>query len=286
MLLQVAPCPNCAGAVVFGERQCRTCGQAFDYGASAPPAPSTEQVVDALRAVGVVVDAPAPLTGPAPAAVDDEESIFAAVGEAVAAVRPSMGQGAASPALSPRSSDGAAPAMAASSSSSPPSASTAFEIDTGRFDAGASAVDVAEVPGLVDSTLFASMAPDDVDVDMIADLELTAVGTGAEVAANVTRLADLETLAVGLGGGGGVSGESIPGLFHSDVFHTDVDVAAGAAAAGELLEVSPSGLRARRAATRHDDGELSRAPCPSCGTVHAQPRCPNCATVHPHEPAV
>lgn len=42
--LPVAPCPRCRQPVVYGERKCRACQQPFDYGASAPPEPSEQQV--------------------------------------------------------------------------------------------------------------------------------------------------------------------------------------------------------------------------------------------------
>jgi hypothetical protein len=258
MSLQVAPCPSCQAAVVYGERHCRTCGQGFDYGAAPPAVPTTEQVIGALRAVGVLVDAQ-----PAPVSADDD-SIFAAVAEAAAAVRPSMGSGGE-------------PTTGGVSTS----ASSTLEFETGRYD-GAGVVDVGHLPGLVDSTLFASMTAEHVDVDALAGLESTAFG-GVDASSSVVgRLADLETAA----DVGAVAIDDVPGIYHSDLFHTDVDVAAGANAAGELLEVSPSAPRRERRSTSTTNVTLARAQCPACGTVHAAPRCPNCATVHPHEPTL
>jgi hypothetical protein len=48
MALPTAPCPACKTTIVFGQRRCRACGQAFEYGANAPPEPTAEQVFDAL----------------------------------------------------------------------------------------------------------------------------------------------------------------------------------------------------------------------------------------------
>jgi hypothetical protein len=48
MALPTAPCPACKTTIVFGQRRCRACGQAFEYGAHAPPEPTAEQVFDAL----------------------------------------------------------------------------------------------------------------------------------------------------------------------------------------------------------------------------------------------
>ena len=267
MSLQVAPCPNCGAAVVFGERRCRTCGQAFDYGATAPAIPTTEQVIAALRAVGVIVDAP-------PAAAGDD-SIFAAVADAVAAVRPSMGPGAAASTGTRSSTTGAGAASPATGSS------TMLELDSGRYDA-AEDVDGDAVPGLIDSTLFASMTPERVEVEALPGLELTAFGGGDASPSSVGRLADLEPLA---GDVGAVAVEHIPCIYHSDMFHTDVDVAAGAAAAGDVLEVSPSTPRTAHRPTSASDA-WERVACPACGTVHASARCPNCATAHPNAPTL
>lgn len=263
MTLQVAPCPNCRGAVVFGERVCRTCGQTFDYGATPPPSPSPEQIVASLRAVGVVVT-PAP-----PPAVSDE-SIFSAVADAVAAVRPSMGAGPAPRPVTAGSDlvDARAPALA--------------DFDQGRFDGVGGDVASEALPGLIDSTLFASLTPERVDAIALPDLESTTLDTGAASSVAVARLADLELAADDVGV---VSSESVPGLFHSDLFRADVDIAAGAAAAGDVLEVSPAGARRPRPRTAARGGELGRVPCPACGTVHAAPRCPHCATQHPHAPS-
>jgi hypothetical protein len=65
MPLRVAPCPRCANALVFGERQCRQCGQTFQYGQPEPPIPTFAQIVEALQAVGV-----APPAMPPPAILD------------------------------------------------------------------------------------------------------------------------------------------------------------------------------------------------------------------------
>ena len=34
MTLRTAPCPTCKNTIVFGERRCRACGMAYDYGAA------------------------------------------------------------------------------------------------------------------------------------------------------------------------------------------------------------------------------------------------------------
>ena len=54
MSLRTAPCPSCADTIVFGERRCRSCGTAFDYGATPPPEPTAAQVFDALAGMPTV----------------------------------------------------------------------------------------------------------------------------------------------------------------------------------------------------------------------------------------
>jgi hypothetical protein len=239
MSLQVAACPNCGGAVVFGEPRCRTCGQVFDYGASPPPPPTNEQLVAALRAVGITVAAPAAVSSPAAS----DGSVLG------------------------RFEDGA--------------------LETGRHDDVAVDIEAGGVAGLIDSTLFAAMTPDHVYTDVVPGLEHTAL-VDVDVAVDVApasvgfhadagrRGADATTVAV----------DAVPGIYHSDMFHTDVEVGAGAALAGDLLEVSPSVPRkARRSASSTRTEPLPRIACPACGTVHAASRCPNCATSHPDTPS-
>ncbi len=62
--LRVAACPVCQGAVVFGERACRACGQAFDYGPAGPPVPTPALIVEALAAVGLAPAATAAMDAP------------------------------------------------------------------------------------------------------------------------------------------------------------------------------------------------------------------------------
>lgn len=150
-----------------------------------------------------------------------------------------------------------------------PEVPTLAGLDTGRFEVGEVPVD--DVPGLIDSTLFKAMTPDHVDVAPISGLELTMqVGGDVEVAA--APIPGLEARACV---GDVVDVAPVPGLFRSDLFRTDVDIGAGAAAAGDVLEVSHNA--GRRTPKASADGSR-RVVCASCSTVHHLGRCPSCGT--------
>jgi hypothetical protein len=145
-------------------------------------------------------------------------------------------------------------------------------LDTGRFEVGEVPID--DVPGLIDSTLFKAMTPDHVDVAPISGLELT-MQVGGDVPVTPAHIPGLEARA---DVGDVVDIAPVPGLFGSDVFRADVDIGAGAAAAGDVLEVSPNA--GRRKAKVQDDGPR-RVVCASCSTVHFLARCPSCGTAAP-----
>jgi len=214
MSLRTAPCPSCGNTIVFGERRCRSCGTAFDYGATPPPEPTAAQVFDALAGVPTV----------------------------------SGGQ---------RRAEADVPTLPG--------------LDTGRYEVGE--VQVDDVPGLIDSTLFRAMTPEYVDVVPISGFERT-MQTEADVPVTAavipgldTRIDPVDVAAIA----------PVAGLFGSDVFRTDVDISAGAAAAGDILEVSPNAARRWH---RHDDAPR-RCVCASCSTVHFLARCPSCGTAAP-----
>jgi hypothetical protein len=260
MTLPVAPCPACGGIVVLGERRCRTCGQPFDYGAVAPVEPNAAQIAAALGAFPSM----APPSGPAFVAAaqpasSDQDSVFGALGDAHAAIRPALSSGAPPAALL-----------------NPGTVEPGLELDTGRHSVGVVVPD--EVPGLIDSTLFAAWTPAHVDVEIVPGLEPTA-STRDDGQTFVNTLIDLEQ--TGVGAVGPVAIELVPDVFHSDIFRADVDVIAGASQAGDLLEVSP--VAARRGRSSSTNGGRARAPCPGCGILHDAPRCPSCATAHPDE---
>jgi hypothetical protein len=144
-------------------------------------------------------------------------------------------------------------------------------LDTGRYEVGE--VQLDDIPGLVDSTLFRAMTPEYVDVVPMSGIERTmqaevdvplavAVIPGLDTRIDAVDVADIAP---------------VPGLFGSDVFRTDVDISAGAAAAGDILEVSPNAARR----SRIDDDASRRSVCPSCSTIHFRRRCPSCGTAAP-----
>ena len=201
MTLRTAPCPTCKTTIVFGERRCRSCGMAFDYGAAPAVPPSL----------------PHPMS--APARVD---------------VVPGL--------------------------------------ETGRFEVGE--VEVEDISGLIDSTLFKSMTPKHVDAPPIQGLEFTQQ-ISTDGAVRVEAVPGLERRAEDVGE---VFPAAIPGLYGSDLFRAGVDVAAGANHASELLQVSPNAgrvLKSKPVKTR-------RTTCSSCSSVHGLARCPSCGTAAPN----
>lgn len=221
MTLRTAPCPTCKNTIVFGERRCRACGMAFDYGAAPPPEPSAGDVFDALA--GAVGAAPV--------------------------VSPSLPH----------------PMSAAARVDVVPG------LETGRFEVGE--VEVEDISGLIDSTLFKSMTPGHVDAPPIQGLEFTQQSS-AGGAVRVEAVPGLEGRAEDVGE---VFPAAIPGLFGSDLFRADVDVAAGANRASDLLEVTPN---AGRAIKSRSVGQR-RTICATCSAVHGMARCPSCGTAAP-----
>jgi hypothetical protein len=255
MTMRTAPCPRCQAVVVFGERFCRSCGQNFDYGPTPPPAPTPEQVVAVLQGLGLLPTAAPPVAPVVP----------------VVAVTPVMPAGDVVTARP-------APPRVVSVPEGAPVGGDPAGIDTGRFHVGD--VVAEDVPGLIDSTLFAAYTPAHVDVEAVPGLETTSfdgvTGTAATLA-----LPGLETSHIDVGD---VVVDTVPGVYHSDMFAAGVDIAAGAAGAAAVLEVSPGALRPVRSpssARRGPNDPLPRMACPGCGTLHAAPRCPSCASAHP-----
>ena len=147
-------------------------------------------------------------------------------------------------------------------------------LDTGRFSVGD--VDVDDVPGLIDSTLFASFTPAHVDVAPIPGLEVNRVDDVGDV-----RVARLDVDHGRVDDVGEVATQAIPGMYGSDMFADNVDIAAGAEASPSL-EVSHIRVRAKPSEARAvvDEENLRTIACMSCGTMHSRTRCPACATPH------
>jgi len=152
-----------------------------------------------------------------------------------------------------------------------PEVPTLAGLDTGRYEVGEVPID--DVPGLIDSTLFRAMTPDHVDAAPIAGLELT-MQQGGDVEVAPALIPGLEARADAVDV---AEIAPVPGLFGSDVFRADVDIGAGAAAAGDVLEVSPNAGRR----THARDDAPRRVVCATCSTVHFLARCPSCGTAAP-----
>lgn len=235
MSLRTAPCPTCKSTIVFGERRCRSCGMPFDYGAAPPPEPTAAQVFDTLSLLGAPPSTP-----------------------------PSPNQ----PSQPPR------PAPPPVASSTPPRQANTDAmpgLDTGRYEVGE--VEIEDVPGFMDSTLFKSMTPDHVDAAPIPGLEITSQ-SGGDAAVRPEVIPGLEGRAEDVGE---VFPAAIPGLFGSDLFQAGVDVAAGAGASSEFLDVTPN---AGRVIKDKDHGKV-RTICATCSSVHFLSRCPSCGTAAP-----
>ena len=231
MTLRTAPCPNCQGFVVFGERACRRCHTPFDYGPTPPAVPSAEQVNEALAAAGAPPEAVMPT--------------------AAGAVR-------SSPPAPTTATGPAIPMMEG--------------LDTGRYDVGE--VTPQQVPGLIDSTLFASMVPERIDVVPMPELEPTHLEVAGIV--HVMPTPDLEVLDRSAVPDAPVA--LLPDLMDNSAGGRGVDVVAGADQSADL-DVLPSAFHVK--SHRGVDSEpLSRAACASCGEIHSVARCPACGTPH------
>jgi hypothetical protein len=256
--LQVAPCPRCRGAIVFGERQCRACEQPFDYGASPPSLPPPQQVWEALAAVGQIPAEPAAAQALAHA-IQQSYTRFSSVVAAAAASQ-------AAPAGAVTSAERSVPQLA--------------DLDTGRFESPG-VVATQDVPGLVDSTLFAAFTPKDIQVALIPGLEQTGQAPTGEV--RVVPTVDVERAAVDVGE---VQVQRVPDIFHSDFMKAPEGVQTQRL---DIIDSSPSAVADRgRTATRDaarkaaekSAGQLNKVLC-RCGETHRLPRCPSCGTEHP-----
>ena len=226
MSLRTAPCPRCQALIVYGERKCRSCAMAFDYGADPPPEPSADAVLDVLMSVDLppMPGATTPLSrppAPAPAHIGVD------VG-------------------------------------------TMPGLDSGRQDAVGD-VEVEEIPGFIDSTLYAAWTPRTVDIATMPGLEAT---RQAEVTVQARMLSDIDGQPVPIGD---VVTEAVPGLFGSDLFRADVDIAAGASASPSL-EVTTNSRPTKRPLS---SSAGRRIMCATCATIHQLSRCPSCGTAAP-----
>ena len=150
-------------------------------------------------------------------------------------------------------------------------------LDTGRF-AGVGDVEVEDIPGFIDSTLFGVMTPATVDTVDVPGLDRTAFAA-ANVATRKAPEIDSDRAEVGEV----ATMAAIPGIYGSDMFKANVDVAAGAAGAGDMLDLAPTRAHAKSTAKqkRGNDDDLARVICTNCGSTHSKTRCPSCATTHP-----
>ena len=251
MALRIAPCPKCQRPLVFGERNCRTCGQAFNYGTRDPPEPSFAEVVEALRA-----------GGHAPPTLDDAVAVAPPVNAPYRTAAPA-------PAPHPRSIPSGAPVS---------DVPTMAGLDTGRFEPVGD-VRVDDIPGFVDSSLYRAFTPAHVDVQQVADLD---TGRAADVGAvRVQLVPGVEPTAKEAVGA--VATEDIPGIFHSDFLRApEVPIIV---AAIDGLERSPRASHrtstAAPAGKRQGKSAGAFEPCTcNCGTTHRLPRCPSCGTPH------
>lgn len=156
MSLPTAPCTHCRQRVVYGQRRCPACGTTFDYGPAPPPEPTPAQVQEALMAADIQAQIQAQ-SGPHPAA-------------------PGVPAAPAAPAIRPPAT--ARPAMASAYAPvSVPSGAPLVDddfIDRGRYDEQSTApVQVEDIPGFVDSTLFKAFTPDVVETEVVDGLELS-----------------------------------------------------------------------------------------------------------------
>jgi len=223
--LHVAPCPRCQAAVVYGERACRTCQQPFDYGSAAVPIPDFETVRATLVAYG--------LPPPAPPLLD--------LGAILA------------PDTAPVVDDGMA----------------AFVERTEHAAVGN--VTEERIPDLIDSTLYRSMVPAEVQVERIVDLESTRAERAPDVALDLETASMLDTGRFDGSRDAAVAVEDIPGFIDSSLYAA---FSAGPVDVEVVPDLETQGrVRPKRAPAALDD-EL--VPCRDCGTGYVGSVCPSC----------
>jgi hypothetical protein len=193
MALPTAPCTRCRNTVVYGERQCRQCGEPFNYGPAAPPEPTPAQIMEALSAASggdAPVSSPTGIRAPAraaaaPAALSTTpvdpmidtgraQKVGAVATEAVPGLIDSRLFGAMVPEnIQVETMPGIERTVADDVPLMANDASMAGFLDTGRFDEAteAPAVPTEAVPGLIDSRLFGAMVPDNIAIPTMDDVE-------------------------------------------------------------------------------------------------------------------
>ena len=223
MALRVAPCPRCRSALVFGERRCRSCGQSFDYGVSAPGEPTPELVHEALVAAGMLK--------PPEAAAAQPERAQPAPAQPAAALMPGL--------------------------------------DRGRYEATGN-VAVEDIPGFIDSTLFAVLTPKEVHVAPLEQLERT-------VFDGVGDVPPIET--PGLERTRQHVDAHVPMLPLVAIERTSL-VAANVQVPVDPVPALEASLRGRRPGAEPArvprKGDLAEIICRSCGQRHALQRCSQC----------
>jgi len=142
-------------------------------------------------------------------------------------------------------------------------------LDTGR-QAAVGDVDTEEIPGFIDSTLYAAWTPRTVDVATMPDLEVT---RQADVAVHTRMMSDIDGQPIPVGD---VVTEAVPGLFGSDLFRAGVDIAAGASASPSLDVTTNS-----RPTKKPSSSSGRKVICATCATIHQLSRCPSCGTAAP-----
>jgi hypothetical protein len=275
----VAPCTRCRALVVYGERQCRSCGEAFGYGANAPSLPTADEIREALAAAAPARGAPAtlpprerPSTMPPQAAAPSTMPPQAA---APSTMPPqSAGYTRAELANMARAVDGGGERFAPPPVTIPPVSAAEALLDTGRFDdETARPVVTEDVPGLVDSALFAALTPDVVDVEVIADLETSRFEAVGDARPDPMVQLMLEDDRFDAASAQAVVVEAVPDLVDSTLFRAMTDRAPPAAETPDV-ERTAGAPRATKKASADDEGGRCRA----CGTPVSGAHCRACGT--------
>jgi hypothetical protein len=236
--LQLAPCPRCQAAVVYGERNCRHCGQDFDYGSAAVPIPDIHTIRAALMAYG--------LPAPEPPVLDLD-----AIMNAPPAAAPPVPTRPPEPVYD----DGGLSSLVER---------------TGHVDAGA-VVD-ERIPDLIDSTLYRSMVPAVVPVEFVEGLESTHVEVTSDVAIDLETVSVLDTGRFDGSRDAAVVREDIPGFVDSTLYAAYAQGPVETEVVPDLEIMGAMRPKQVVAARKKDDP----IPCSDCGTSFAGTRCPSC----------
>ncbi|MCP4498959.1 MAG: hypothetical protein GY822_03205 [Deltaproteobacteria bacterium] len=269
MSLRTAPCTRCSILVAFGQRKCFRCNEPFNYGPNPPPEPPQNVLEEVYKRGMQELQAKAPPAAGAP-------PIRAAAAPARAAVQPPPAQARPQSQVQPLPAQAPGDAWDKRIGAQPVQGAVESFVESGRFDdANAhSAVEIEEVPGLIDSRLYGAFTPERVFSPPMEGL-VTPNEAPAAIPDGPTA-AEMGVMTTEYAAVGAVASEVPEGFIDSTLFaqYTPKNIVTesmpGIERVNEKL-LSPSAAA--------DDTKR----CSSCGTALRKPICEACGARHPDE---